>query len=198
MPLTAGTFTVGASPAWLHQQQRQGLQLHQSTVVSPAHQATPAARSQSDTMQDDYATDDNEVAYERLRPDLRQLIELAKRSLLVPYRPDGPQLAVDFDDPPLGDGQQTDPDGPAKRKRVLVDGYEMEEDGEDGMNVRINLPCVGSVTRNPDVTSRVLITCRHSSAEAAGSGPHAAAYILLIPCLITASWLSSRILMHHS
>ena len=97
-------------------------------------------------MQDDYATDDNEVAYERLRPDLRQLIELAKQSLPVPYRPDGPQLAVDFDDPPLGDSQQADPDGPAKRKRVLVDGYEMEEDGEDGMNVSMVLACASSVT----------------------------------------------------
>ena len=142
MPLSAGTFTVGASPAWLHQQQQQqqrnALRMPHASVMTPSLQATPAARSQISSMHSDMDpdTDDNDVASEGLRPDLRHLIELAKQRLPVPYRPDGPQLALAFDNPPSPDNDTADPDGPAKRKRVLVDGYEMEEDGEDGMNVR--------------------------------------------------------------
>lgn len=65
-----------------------------------------------------------------------ELVESAKATLSVPFRPDGPQLAFVFDDPPSPDGYDADDtDAPAKRKRVMVDGYEMEEDGEDGMNV---------------------------------------------------------------
>ena len=143
MPLSAGTFTVGASPAWLHQQQQQqqrnALRMPHASISTPAIDSTPAARSQVDSMHSDMDadTDDNDVATEGLRSDLRQLIELAKQRLPVPYRPDGPQLAVEFDQPPSPDNEAADPDGPAKRKRVLVDGYEMEEDGEDGMNVRL-------------------------------------------------------------
>ena len=66
----------------------------------------------------------------------RDLVEHAKLTLPVAYRSDGPQLAFVFDEPPSPDGADgNDPDGPAKRKRVMVDGYEMEDDGEDGMNV---------------------------------------------------------------
>ena len=66
----------------------------------------------------------------------RDLIEHAKSTLPMAFRSDGPQLAFIFDDPPSPDGaDDIDPDGPAKRKRVMVDGYEMEDDGEDGMNV---------------------------------------------------------------
>ena len=66
----------------------------------------------------------------------RELVEYAKATLPVPFRTDGPQLAYVFDDPPSPDGNDgNDADAPAKRKRVLVDGYEMEDDGEDGMNV---------------------------------------------------------------
>lgn len=66
----------------------------------------------------------------------RDLVEHAKLTLPVAFRCDGPQLAFVFDDPPSPDGaDDNDPDGPAKRKRVMVDGYEMEDDGEDGMNV---------------------------------------------------------------
>ena len=55
-------------------------------------ESTPATRSQLDSMHSDMDadTDDNDVATEGLRSDLRQLIELAKQSLPVPYRPDGP------------------------------------------------------------------------------------------------------------
>ena len=70
----------------------------------------------------------------------RELVEYAKPSLPVPFRTDGPQLAFVFDDPPSPDGADgNDADAPAKRKRVMVDGYEMEEDGEDGMNVSTQL-----------------------------------------------------------
>ena len=66
----------------------------------------------------------------------RALVEHAKSTLPVAFRSDGPQLAFIFDEPPSPDGaDDNDPDGPAKRKRVMVDGYEMEDDGEDGMNV---------------------------------------------------------------
>ena len=66
----------------------------------------------------------------------RDLVEHAKSTLPVAFRSDGPQLAFIFDEPPSSDGaDDDDPDGPAKRKRVMVDGYEMEDDGEDGMNV---------------------------------------------------------------
>lgn len=140
LPLAAGTFTVGASPAWLHQQQlqQQRSALHMPpSVVTPAYDSTPAARNQLESMHSDLdaETDDDNVVTEGLRSDLQQLIELAKQTLPVPYRTDGPQLALEFDNPPSPDNDLADPDGPAKRKRVLVDGYEMEEDGEDGMNV---------------------------------------------------------------
>ena len=70
----------------------------------------------------------------------RELVEYSKPSLPVLFRPDGPQLAFVFDDPPSPDGADgTDADAPIKRKRVMVDGYEMEEDGEDGMNVSTQL-----------------------------------------------------------
>lgn len=141
MPLSAGTFTVGASPAWLHQQQQQqqrnALRMSHPPTVTPAFDSTPVAPSQFESMHSvDAETDDDNVVTEGLMSDLQQLIELAKQQLPVPYRPDGPQLALEFDKPPSPDNDPADPDGPAKRKRVLVDGYEMEEDGEDGMNVR--------------------------------------------------------------
>ena len=67
----------------------------------------------------------------------RELVEYARSTLPVAYRSDGPQLAFVFDDPPSPDGEDRDDmDAPIKRKRVMVDGYEMEDDGEDGMNVR--------------------------------------------------------------
>ncbi|KAK9816480.1 hypothetical protein WJX72_000803 [[Myrmecia] bisecta] len=70
--------------------------------------------------------DDSPEAQAAWQAELRELLEAAKRALLVPYREDGPQLAFEFDD--------IDPNQPQrshnKRKRVAVDnGYEMGEDG---------------------------------------------------------------------
>ena len=86
----------------------------------------------------DAGTDDFETALvDRVaHAEHRELVEQAKQWLPIPYRTDGPPLAFVFDDPPSPDGDDGDnADAPVKRKRVMVDGYEMEEDGEDGMNV---------------------------------------------------------------
>lgn len=86
----------------------------------------------------DAGTEDGDTAPLRhgMHAEWLALVEYAKSTLPVAFRSDGPQLAFVFDEPPSPNGADgNDPDGPAKRKRVMVDGYEMEEDGEDGMNV---------------------------------------------------------------
>jgi len=118
--------------------------------VSEAHLASPAARPASEAAyandshpqsmheDSDAGTEEFETAHEDrvVHAEYRELVEQAKQWLPVPYRGDGPPLAFVFDDPPSADGNDADDAGGAvKRKRVMVDGYEMEEDGEDGMNV---------------------------------------------------------------
>lgn len=86
----------------------------------------------------DAGTEEFETAHEDrvVHAEHRELVEQAKQWLPVPYRGDGPPLAFVFDDPPSADGNDADDAGGAvTRKRVMVDGFEMEEDGEDGMHV---------------------------------------------------------------
>lgn len=93
----------------------------------------PASREESDAGTEDM---DTTPLPGESHAEWQDLVEHAKSTLPVAYRSDGPQLAFIFDEPPSADGaDDNDVDGPAKRKRVMVDGYEMEDDGEDGMNV---------------------------------------------------------------
>lgn len=97
-----------------------------------------------------------------------ELVQQAKGFLPVVFRPDGPPLAFVFDDPPLPEGQGgDDADAPFKRKRVMVDGYEMEDDGEDGMNVSQH---ASFVRTSDNITERltnsaVFLTSLHKSAR---------------------------------
>lgn len=117
---------------------------HVSPHVSQHPYALPAAAfspdvvyhrsSTAEPMQEDSDTAPDNSA---VHAEWQELVEHARSTLPVAYRSDGPQLAFIFDDPPSPDGQGAeDADAPIKRKRVMVDGYEMEDDGEDGMNFK--------------------------------------------------------------
>ncbi len=115
-----------------------------SPAARPAPEAAYANDSHPQSMHEDSdaGTEEFETAHEDrvVHAEYRELVEQAKQWLPVPYRGDGPPLAFVFDDPPSADGNDADDAGGAvKRKRVMVDGYEMEEDGEDGMNVSLCL-----------------------------------------------------------
>ena len=141
-PAAAPSSAAAMPSTWLAAQS--------SPHVSEAHHPSPAVGhtpeadytndSRPEPMHEDSdaGTDDFEAAPGSYGAyaDWRELVECAKSALPVIYREDGPHLSFVFDDPPSPDGNdEDDPDAPVKRKRVMVDGYEMEDDGEDGMNV---------------------------------------------------------------
>ena len=149
-PIASQTFTPAAAPSSAAATPASWLAARSSPIVSEAHLPSPAARPapeaayandshpQSMHEDSDAGTEEFETAHEDrvVHAEYRELVEQAKQWLPVPYRGDGPPLAFVFDDPPSADGNDADDAGGAvKRKRVMVDGYEMEEDGEDGMNV---------------------------------------------------------------
>lgn len=149
-PMPSQTVTPAAAPSSAAAMPPSWLAAHSSPYVSDIHRPSPAAGhtpeadygndSHPEPMREDSdaGTEDFEIAplNHGAHADWRELVEYAKSTLPVAYREDGPHLAFVFDDPPSPDGNDgDDADAPVKRKRVMVDGYEMEEDGEDGINV---------------------------------------------------------------
>ncbi len=153
-PIASQTFTPAAAPSSAAATPVSWLAARNSPIVSEAHLPSPAARPASEAAyandshpqsmneDSDAGTEEFETAPEDrvVHAEYRELVEQAKQWLPVSYRGDGPPLAFVFDETPSADGNDADDAGGAvKRKRVMVDGYEMEEDGEDGMNVSLCL-----------------------------------------------------------
>lgn len=151
-PIASQAFTLAATPSSAAATPASWLAAQNSPIVSEAHLPSPAVRPASEAAyandshpqsmheDSDAGTEEFETAHEDrvVHAEYRELVEQAKQWLPVPYRGDGPPLAFVFDDPPSTDGNDDadDAGGAVKRKRVMVDGYEMEEDGEDGMNFK--------------------------------------------------------------
>ncbi|KAA6429324.1 MAG: hypothetical protein FRX49_00719, partial [Trebouxia sp. A1-2] len=150
-PIASQTLTPAAAPSSATATPASWLAARSSPIVSEAHLPSPAARPASEAAyandshpqsmheDSDAGTEEFETAHEDrvVHAEHRELVEQAKQWLPVPYRGDGPPLAFVFDDPPSADGNDADDAGGAvTRKRVMVDGFEMEEDGEDGMHFK--------------------------------------------------------------
>ncbi|KAL3160989.1 hypothetical protein ABBQ38_009378 [Trebouxia sp. C0009 RCD-2024] len=161
---------AASAPAWSAARSSPHVSEHlPATLVGASHTPFVGTHgSQVEVMQEesDAGTEDGDTAPLRhgMHAEWRALVEYAKSTLPVAFRSDGPQLAFVFDELPSPSGADgNDPDGPAKRKRVMVDGYEMEEDGEDGMNfkkARLDLdqirrpPSAGEGTARADAERR--------------------------------------------
>lgn len=163
---------AASAPAWSAARSSPHVSEHLPASMAVASH-TPLVGSHGshvEAMQEDSdaGTEDGDTAPLRhgMHAEWLALVEYAKSTLPVAFRSDGPQLAFVFDEPPSPNGADgNDPDGPAKRKRVMVDGYEMEEDGEDGMNVSsyhrkcMPLDCVAVGCSAVDGQLQVICAC---------------------------------------
>lgn len=69
--------------------------------------------------------------------ELQELLQLARERLPQPYREDGPLLGISFDPAPslAGPGSGAAEAVGNKRKRVMIDDYEMEGGATGDLNV---------------------------------------------------------------
>ena len=99
---------------------------------------------------------------------LQELLETARASMRVPYRPDGPRMAYYFDCRP----QLTREEGGTKRK-LVVDNYEVEPQPDGGFQAK----------RRPVFQRAVQVGLGSTGARAfEGSGCAMASWAMNMPC----------------